>query len=140
VPEPGSSNKGVLLDTSILIELLRSNGRVQAGLNSLIDSGYSVATATACVAELYGGLRAGEESVTAQLLATLECLDLTYAIAKRAGDLKTSRSKIGRTHSIVDMMIAATAQELGYVVATENLRDFEIPGLEVVDLTETPEA
>lgn len=131
--EGGVGGKGIVLDTSILIELLRSNSRIQAGIDALLDHGYAMATSTACVAELHGGLRAGEEDMTGLLLGTLDCLPVTFAIAARAGDMKASRSKIGRTHGIVDMMIAATAMEFGYAIATENKRDFEIPGLELID-------
>lgn len=133
MPESTFANKGVVLDTSILIELLRSNAAIQAGVDSLLDSGYAIVTSTACVAELYGGLRPGEETLTAQLIATLECLPLTEEIARLAGDIKASRSRIGQTHGIVDMMIAATALEFGFSVATENRRDFEIPGLALTD-------
>jgi predicted nucleic acid-binding protein len=126
--------RGVILDTSILIELLRSNAVVQAGVDSLLDRGYSLATSTACVAELYGGLRLGEEQATGQLIASLNCFPLTEDIAKLAGELKASCSRAGRTHGIVDMMIAATALQLGYSVATENRRDFEVPSLELQEL------
>jgi hypothetical protein len=135
VSEAAGASKGVVLDTSILIEILRSNPRVQSGIDALLDRGYSIATSTACVAELYGGLRRGEEAGTSQLIANLDCLPLTFEIAKRAGDIKAARSKAGRTHGIVDMMIAATALEFGYSVATENRRDIEIPELELTDLS-----
>jgi predicted nucleic acid-binding protein len=124
--------KGVLLDSSTLIELLRSNPTVQLTIDQLLDSGYDIATSVACVSELYGGLRVGEEAITDQLFSTLNCLPLTFSIAKRAGAIKASRSRIGHTHGIVDMMIAATALEHGYLLATENRRDFAIPGLTLI--------
>ena len=126
--------KGVLLDTSILIELLRSNAKVQAGVSSLLESGYVVATSVVCVAELYAGMRKSEEAATGQLVAALDCLPITLSIAQTAGNIKSSRARTGRTHGVVDMMIAATALEFGYPVVTENRRDFEIPGLELLDL------
>ncbi len=132
---PEAASKGVVLDTSILIELLRSNGRVQAGVDALLDGGYAMATSAACVAELYGGLRTGEEADTQRLMALLDCIPVSYEIAKLAGDIKVARSRVGRTHGIVDLMIAATALELGYLIATDNRRDFEIPGLELADLS-----
>jgi predicted nucleic acid-binding protein len=135
VTEHTPASKGIVLDTSILIELLRSNRRIQARLDALLDSGYAMTTSTACIAELHGGLRTGEEAVTSQLIATLDCLPVTLSIAIRAGQIKVARSKTGRTHGIVDMMIAATALEFGYSIATENKRDFEIPGLTLADLT-----
>jgi predicted nucleic acid-binding protein len=133
MPESDAGSKGVVLDTSILIELLRNNASIQRCVDSYLDTGYAIATSAVCVAELYAGVRPGEEHITAQLVATLECLPLTYNIARRAGEIKVSLSKIGRTHSIVDMMIAATALESGYLIATENRRDFSLPGLELVD-------
>ena len=128
--EPAAKNKGVLLDTSILIELLRSNANVQRCIDTFLDNGYIIATSAVCVAELYAGLRSGEEHPTDQLVATLDCLPLTSHIARQAGEIKAARSKVGRTHGIIDMMIAATALEAGYSVATENKRDFDLPGLE----------
>jgi predicted nucleic acid-binding protein len=125
----------VVLDTSILIELLRSNGRVQAGVDALLDGGYAIVTSAACVAELYGGLRQGEEADTHRLVAMLDCVPVSYEIAKLAGDIRVAWSRVGRTHGIVDMMIAATALELGYLIATDNKKDFEIPGLVLADLS-----
>ena len=127
---PGNA-KGVVLDSSILIELLRSNPSVQSAIHRLIDNGYDIATSTACVSELYGGMRIGEEEITDQLIANLNCLPLTLSIAKRAGDIQAERRRVGRTHGIVDMMIAATAMEYDYLLATENRRDFEIPGIKM---------
>lgn len=126
--------KGVVLDTCVLIDLLRAHPAVQAGVDRLLDGGYAIATSAVCVAELYGGMRSGEETMTHGLVAMLDCLPLTTAIARRAGDLKAERSRVGRTHGIVDMMIAATALEYNYSVATNNRRDFEIPELDVIVL------
>ncbi len=121
----------MVLDSSILIELLRSNASVQSAVQRLLDGGYDIATSTACVSELYGGMRIGEEERTDQLISNLNCLPLTLSIAKRAGDLQAERRRVGRTHGTVDMMIAATAIEYGYLLATENRRDFEIPGIKM---------
>lgn len=130
-----SSTKGIVLDTSILIELLRSNRAIQIAVDRMLDAGYTIVTSTVCVAEVYGGLRRGEESVTDLLIGSLDCFPLSHEIAKRAGEIKVSRSRVGRTHGIVDMMVAATALELGYSVATDNKMDFEIPGLELTVLS-----
>lgn len=126
--------RGVVLDTCVLIDLLRAHPAVQAGVDRLLGGGCVIATSAACVAELYGGMRIGEETITHGLVSILDCLPLTLEIAKRAGDLKAERSRVGRTHGIVDMMIAATALEYNYPVATNNRRDFEIPGLDVIVL------
>ena len=131
MPNETSAGKGVLLDTSILIELLRGNGAVQTALDALLDQGLVLATSAVCVAELYAGMKSGEEGRTSRLIRLLECLPLTEEIARAAGELRVSRAKEGRTHSILDLMIAATAIDAGYSVATENRRDFEIPGLVV---------
>jgi predicted nucleic acid-binding protein len=41
---------------------------------------------------------------------------------------------MGRTHTLDDMMIAATALEYGYTLVTDNPKDFQIPGLALLPL------
>ncbi len=135
MPDEGTSGKGILLDTSILIEILRGNATVQSRLDRLLDEGFTLATSAVCVAELYAGMRVGEEERTSRLFRLLDCLPLSGEIAKVAGDLRVSCAKEGRTHTLVDLMIAATALHAGYLVATENKRDFGIPGLSIAAIS-----
>jgi len=118
---------GVLLDTSVLIDLLHHREQPAALVRDLTMRGYLLATSCVNVAELHAGMRKGEEAATEELLSGMECLPLTQKIATKAGDIKAARRLIGKTQSLDDMMIAATAIEYGYTLLTDNRKDFEIP-------------
>jgi len=123
--------KAVLLDTSVLIDLLHGRAEPSRLVRDLSARGHLLATSYVNIAELYAGMRPGEQSATEELLAALECLPLTPEIARMAGDIVATRRRMGRTHTLDDMMIAATAIESGFALLTANRRDFEIPEIEL---------
>jgi predicted nucleic acid-binding protein len=86
------------------------------------------------MAEVYGGLRLGEEQATQAFLSVLDWIPVTPAIAERAGNMKAALRRQGHTRSITDMIIAATALEAGIPVATDNRKDFQLPGLMLLPL------
>ena len=81
------------------------------------------------VAEVYGGIRPGEEEATARVLDNIVCLPVTLETARRAGELKAEWARKGRTLGLADMIVAATALEHGLTVVTDNRKDFPIEGL-----------
>jgi predicted nucleic acid-binding protein len=123
------SKPGILLDTTVVIDALRNRNQRRRFLASLVNARERVVTSTITVAEVYGGLRPGEEHVTRALLSDLDWLPVSAAIAERAGELKAALRRQGQTRSITDMIVAATALELGFSVATDNRKDFQIAGL-----------
>ena len=74
----------LLFDTTVLIDALRKRPYALALLDRAIQGGDAGYTSAMNVAELYGGLRGGEEKKTAQLLITLKCLAVTEQIAQQA--------------------------------------------------------
>jgi hypothetical protein len=124
----------IVLDTTVLIDALRNRKQRRILLAGLVASGQELVTSTICIAELYGGLRPGEEGATQALLAGLEWIPVSAAIAAEAGNLKAEFRRQGQTRSITDMVIAATALISGGSVATDNLRDFQIQGLKLFHL------
>ncbi len=48
-------------------------------------------------------------------------------IARRAGSLKSEFARSGKTLSLADMIVAATALEHGLTLMTDNQKDFPIP-------------
>jgi predicted nucleic acid-binding protein len=125
----------LLLDTNVLIDVLRDrNGRADL-LKKLARDGYWLMTSTISVAELYAGLRKSEELQTEELLEALECVPVSIEIAQKAGMLRSGLRQIGRTHTLDDMIVAATAFELDCPVLTENKRDFQIEGLTLFPLS-----
>jgi predicted nucleic acid-binding protein len=128
LPTTGLSST-VLLDTTVLIDALRNRNQMRSHLANMAASGKALVTSTICVAEVYGGLRSGEEAKTRAFLETMEWLAVSGEIAKLAGELKSSLRRQGHTRSIPDMIVAATALERGLSLATDNRKDFQIPGL-----------
>jgi predicted nucleic acid-binding protein len=124
----------MLLDTTVLIDVLRNRNQRRGLLVGLVASGYALATSTVNVAEVFAGLRPGEELATRAFLAGLDLFPVSTAIAERAGQLKASFMRAGQTRSITDMMVAATAMERGFPLATDNRRDFQIDGLALFPL------
>ncbi|MGD0729881.1 MAG: PIN domain-containing protein [Terracidiphilus sp.] len=120
-----------MLDTSILINLLRERTRPVGLIRELIMRGAVLATSQVNIAEVYGGMRRGEEPATGELISGLECLPLSLEIGRKAGTIIAERRKMGRTHSLDDMMIAATAIEYGYTLLTDNRKNFEIPEIDL---------
>jgi predicted nucleic acid-binding protein len=123
----------ILLDTSVLIDVLRRrNGRCEA-LAVLVRAHESLATTSLNIAELYAGMRPGEEASTEALLDGLECFDVTGA-ARLGGKLKNQWSKRGRTLSLADALIAAIAIEERCALLTDNRKDFPMSELQLYSL------
>ena len=127
-------SNALLLDTTVVIDILRNRNQRRAWVEQFVLAGGALAISVISIAEVYAGLRAGEEPATRALLANLEWLAISPAIAERAGFLKAGESRQGRTHSLLDMMIAATAIEYECPLATDNQRHFQIPEVRLVPL------
>jgi len=124
-----SAAASILLDTTVLIDTLRNRNQRRSFLAGLVTAGHTLSTSTINVAEVYGGLRPGEEQVTSAFLASLQLMPVSASIAELAGKLQADFRRQGQTRSIADMLVAATAMEAGISVATDNARDFQIAGL-----------
>jgi predicted nucleic acid-binding protein len=70
-----------------------------------------------------------KEAKTEAFLSSLECYPMTGAIARRAGALKSAWARKGRTLSLADMTVAATALEHSLALMTDNRKDFPLPEL-----------
>jgi predicted nucleic acid-binding protein len=117
----------------VLINLLHRRTEPARLVRQLSLSGFQLAISTVNVAEIYAGMRSGEEQETEELLSAFPSFPVTEEIAKAAGEIVASRRRIGFTHSLVDMLIAATAITHGFALLTDNWKDFEIPGLLLFD-------
>jgi len=131
---PPSLLPTLLLDTTVLIDVLRNRNQRRNLLAGLVVSGYALATSTMNIAEVFAGLRPGEEQATRAFLAGLDLIPVSPAIAESAGQLKAAFRRAGETRSIADMIVAATAIENGFPVATDNRKDFQIAGLALFPL------
>ena len=136
---------GLILDSSIVIAAERRGHTVRQILEQIkaaygeIDIGLSVVT----IAELmHGAYRAKDEAQKRRRLAFIDrlCSDVllhpvTVEVARRVGRIEGEQAAQGIVIAFEDLAIGVTALQLGFDVATLNLRHFQrIPGLTVVTL------
>lgn len=124
----------LLLDTSVLIDVLRGRNRRREFLADLVRSGHNLSTTTVNIAEIYGGMRPTEESSTEALLRELKSLELNGSAAKLAGKLKALWQRKGHTLGLVDAIVAAIAIESGSILVTDNRRDFPMSEVQLYPL------
>jgi predicted nucleic acid-binding protein len=124
----------LLLDTSVLIDVLRARNRRRELLADLAREGHTLVTTVLNVAELYSGMRLGEEVRTEAFLSGLHCYVLTGTAARLAGKWKFAWSQKGRTLPLADAIIAAIASEQHCQLLTDNRKDFPMPEVDFYPL------
>ena len=117
----------LLLDTAVLVDVLCSRKGRRKLLGEVVRAGHVLTTTTLNIAELYAGIRSGEEVKTEAFLQSLETFDVIEATARLAGKLKNAWARKGRTLTLADTIVAATAIEHGCMLVTDNRKDFPMP-------------
>jgi predicted nucleic acid-binding protein len=129
----------IILDTNVVSELIRAtpDPGVRAWVNSLPST--QIATTAITAAELHYGVARLPAGQRRQQLA-VAVSDLLNGVvafeeraARRYADVVTGREHAGRPIEVPDAQIAAICRELGAVLATRNVKDFEETGVELVD-------
>jgi predicted nucleic acid-binding protein len=121
----------VLLDTTVLIDILRGRPEALARVNRLAREGETPVTCAINVDEVLRGLRPHEEEAAQRLLRGLMTVPLGRAEAVRAGRWRRESSERGVTVSQSDCLIAAAAVAVGARLATGNPRHFQFEELAV---------
>ena len=118
-----------IVDSNVLIDAIRNRQPALGFLEGAADAG-ALWSSVLVRTELWIGSRPGEDDRIANLMDRIAWHDVTPSIADHAGRLG---APFRLTHHIgvVDLVLAATAIELGGTVATLNVRDFPMfPGLQ----------
>jgi predicted nucleic acid-binding protein len=126
----------LLLDTSVLIDTLRSRRSRRIWLAELVRAGHSLETSALNIAEVYAGMRPNEEAATKAFLGALLSHSITPAAAEAAGRLKSHWARKGRTLTLADTIVAAVAMEQGCALATDNRKDFPMPEVKLYEMPE----
>lgn len=125
-----------LLDTGLVLRHLRGQRRVVAFLRTLSKT-ERLAIATVTRLEVHAGMRPDERYATQKFLSRLAVYDLDRTVADRAGDLIAAGRSSGRTLSVPDAIVAATALSHTLTLVTLNPDDFRsIAGLSMAALDE----
>lgn len=121
----------VLLDTTVLIDLLRGRSGAAGRLRALRSSGDQPCTCAINVEELERGAKSGEEEAIARLLDGLTIAPLSRPEGTLAGRWRREHAARGVTLSQADCLIASAAIGVGARLATGNPKDFPMAGLTV---------
>ncbi len=134
----------ILLDTNVISELARFSPEPAVENFLRLQPPESVFTSAVCEAEIrYGLARLApgrrREDLTRRVLQFLadafpgQILPFDSACAALYGEIRANREAAGRSITVADGMIAATARMHGAALATRNLADFEGSGIELVN-------
>jgi len=134
---------GLILDSSVLIASERQGRNARQTLSEIAvgAAGEDVAVSVVTLIELAHGVarantperKATRQQFLDELMAALPVHPVTVPVALRAGQIDGENAAQGVHLALSDLLIGVTALELGYRVATANVRHFQqIPGLEVV--------
>lgn len=134
---------GLILDSSVLIRAEREGSNARQALSEIARraAGEDVAVPVVTVIELaHGAARAVTAERKAmrwqflhELTTALPVHPVTVPMALRAEQIDGESAAKGVRLALSDLLIGVTALELGYHVATVNVRHFQmVPGLEIV--------
>ena len=136
---------GLILDSSLLVAAERQGQNARQMLADIArEVGETeVAISVVTLIELaHGAARAGtaerkakRQQFTQELVTALPIHSVTAPVALRAGQIDGENQARGIRIPLSDLLIGVTALELGFSVATTNVRHFRlVPGLSVVQL------
>ena len=121
----------ILLDTTVLIDVLRGRPRTVERLTALRQHADVPFTTPISVEEVHRGLRATERDAATRLFDGLRIAPIGRDEGAQAGDWRHEHARTGVTLAQADCLIAATAVALGVPLATGNPRDYPMPELDV---------
>jgi predicted nucleic acid-binding protein len=136
---------GLVLDSSALVVAERRNRTVAQAIESVRRTAgeLPVVLSAVSVAEIGHGiyrantpeLRQRRRAFLDELKATVPVHPVTEVTAEIAARVGGEQAAKGINLPLADLLIGASALELGYAVGTSNLRDFgRIPGLRIIQL------
>ena|ERR1051325_1545953 len=134
---------GVILDSSVLIAAERQGNNARqmlAAVSSQLGNTEIALSVLALLELAHGAARADtlerksmREQFIEELLTALPVHPVTTAIALRTGQIDGANQARGVRLPLADLLIGVTALELGYGIATRNVRHFHmIHGLSVM--------
>ena len=133
----------ILLDTNVVSELARNHPDPTVVAYLRRQPQATLFTSSVCEAEIRYGLARMPAGRRRNELASRviiffsgfanRILAFDGAAAELYGAVRSRRDAVGRTISVADAMIAATARVYGLAIATRNGGDFAVCGIRVVD-------
>ena len=126
-----------LLDTTVIVDAINGKHGRDQFLDELLAQRNLLACCSINVTEVYAGMRPHEAKVTEALLRSLKFYEVTWEIARRAGELKNEWARKGHTIGLPDVTIAAVVLDNGLILVTDNREHFPMPELQILPLPDT---
>ena len=122
-PSPSEGDVGILLDSDVIIDVLRGRPNVVTELRTIEADGTPVYCTAVSWAELFAGMRPGEEAVTEAFFHARGEVVIDAVTGRRAG---AYLARYARSHGlqIADALIAAAASTAGLRLWTLNRRHY----------------
>ncbi len=121
-----------LLDSTVLIDLLRDRPVTSARIRQLLQAGEELCTSGVNVEEIVRGVRGKREQAGVDLLFDgLIVVPIGAVEATAAGTWRRDHAKRGVTLSQADCLIAAACRTVDARLATGNPKDFPMRGVAV---------
>lgn len=119
------------IETDVLIDLFNKRTEAKELIERLAETGNIVISAVS-VAEVRAGWSEKKASLyLPHLYALAEVVPLTQKIAELAGELRYEYRIKGKMLPTIDTFIAATALTNDHCLVTRNMKDYQIPKLEL---------
>jgi predicted nucleic acid-binding protein len=125
-----------LLDTTVIVDAINGKRGRDQFLDELLAQRNLLACCSINVTEVYAGMRPHEAEVTEALLRSLRFYEVTWEIARQAGELKNEWAKKGHTIALPDVTIAAVALAHSLTLVTDNRKHLPMPELQFLPLPE----
>lgn len=116
----------MILDSDVLIEILRGNLRTSGWVAAQASTGETLHYSPVSRAEIAAGMRSGEEEGIAALFAGLEPVIIDSTTGELAGE-RLRRYRRSHALELGDALIGASSQQHGERLATFNRRHY--PGI-----------
>lgn len=123
-----------LLDTTVIIDVLRLKRGRKELLRELLEQRHQLACSSINVTEVYSGMRPEDEARTDELLDSFGFYEVTKEIARKAGLLRRDYARKGRMLSLPDATIAAVALTHDLTLITDNVKDYPMPEIKLYPL------
>ena len=117
-----------MLDSDVIIEVLRGRREISDAIDSIEHGGVPTYCCAVSVAEIWAGLRTGEEAVTEAFFLARGEVVLDAVVGRRAGGY-LARYAGSHGLEIADALIAAAASTAGLRLWTLNRRHYPMPEL-----------
>jgi len=117
---------GVVYDSDVIIEILRGRRAVTEAARRLERSGVPTYCTPIAHAEVYAGLRSGEESLTEAFFDTRGEVLIDGTVGRRAG---VYLARYGPSHGVelADALVASAASTTGLALWTLNRKHYPMP-------------